>query len=125
MFQAALLETMNTACAMALGAVDLHRVDAEGAVAGDGHHLAVGVQQRRRHGVGRAHAQAAEGAGVEVVARLQPHAREAEQVAAVGDGDGVGRQRLAQRAEDAVGVHVAVLAGRHGWPWPRRGARRA
>ena len=67
MFQAALLDTMNTHFgAVPDGGVDLHGVDAERAVAIDRDHLPVRDSERRRDREGHADAEAAESAGIHV-----------------------------------------------------------
>ena len=98
---------------MPLGAIDLHGVDAERAIAAHHDHLPFGAQQPGGNAVGCADAEAAEGAGIEIGARrFQPQAGEAQDIAAVGDRDCIRFQHLAQCGEDAVGMHMAVVAGR-------------
>ena len=91
MFQAALLETMNTALAPWRTAVSISMAlmpKAPSPLTRD--HLPVRAGERRRDGERHADAEAAEGAGVHVGRACEPDAGEAEKVAAVGDGDVVG-----------------------------------
>ena len=71
------------------------------------------MKQRRRDTERSTDSETAERSGIEVGAgRVESETREAKDVAAVGDRDRVRGQDLAQRGEDPIGVHVAVVAGR-------------
>ena len=59
-----------------------------------------------------ADAETAEGAGVHIGRRLQAGAREAQQIAAVGDADIVRRRHRGDGVEDRARMHLAVGAGR-------------
>src|SRR5262249_48499529 len=92
------------------GRVDFHGIDAEGAVAIDRDHLAPRQRERCRDGEWHANAEAAEGAGVHIGCRAQAGAGEAEQVAAVGDGDVIGLRQLGDHVENCAWMNLAVLA---------------
>ena len=102
-------------CAVADRRVDLHRVESESAVARDAHHLPAGIGERGRDGVGRSNAKAAEGAGVHISARLEAYAGEAEEVAAVGDGDVVRPGLLTKSLKDGAWIDGAVRSCRVAW----------
>src|SRR5580704_6321120 len=74
-------------CAVADRCINLHGVEPKGPVASDANHLSARISQRRRDGVGRSNAEAAESASVHIGASVEANAGEAEEVAAVGDGD--------------------------------------
>ena len=99
---------------MACSRVDLHRVQSERAVAAHRHDLALRKRQRGRIRERHADAEASVGPRVEISGRREPETREAQDVAAIGDADGVVAQPLAQRGENAVGMHPAVPAGGRG-----------
>ena len=95
--------------------VELHRIEAERAVAGRDEHVALRRQQARRNAIGHADADAAERAGVEDgLDAAEANAGKREEIAAVDDQHRVGREVLLQGGEHAVGMHLAVLAGRRG-----------
>ena len=102
---------MNTAFgAVPDGAVDLHGVDpvAPSPNRSPGGRERLAPPPRYTD----ADAEAAEGAGIEIGRGLQPDPREAQQVAAIGDGDIVGIGHIADGVEDRRGMHLAVAAAR-------------
>jgi hypothetical protein len=78
---------------------------------GDHDDLPVRKVERCRDAIRHTNAQAAERAGIHVRPRIQTHPGKTEDVATVGDRDRVLAQHFAERREDPVRVHVAVLAG--------------
>ncbi len=92
--------------------VDFHCVQAECAVATDGHDLAAGERERRRIRERHADTETCEGPRVEIGRRREAEAREAQDIAAVGDADGIVAQQLAQRREDAIRMHAPVVTRR-------------
>ena len=102
MFQAALLETMKTALAPCRTAVSISMALMPKAPSPLTEITCrSGKRERRRDRERHADAEAAEGAGVHVGARREPDAGEAQQIAAVGDGDVVGigdRRRWRRRS---------------------------
>ena len=111
MFQAALLATMNTALAPWRTAVSSSIALMPNAPSPLTDHLAAGKGERRRDRERHADAQAAERAGVHVGARAQADPGEAQDVAAVGDADVVGRGHLGDRREDPARMDLAVGGG--------------
>ena len=88
--------------------VDFHRVDAERAIAGNGDDLAPRICQGRGNTVGRTHAQAAEGPGIQVGACGQPDASKTQQVAAIGNRNVIGIGNFGDRLKNFIRVDPSV-----------------
>src|SRR5690348_3733087 len=104
--------------------LELHHVQAEGAVAVHDDDVRLGRRELRRHRVAGTRAERAERAGVEPVAeaaRAEHVGRRADEVAAVADDDGVRREQLVDLGAEAERVDrrlVGAQLGRELLPLP-------
>ena len=97
---------------MAQRGVELEGVKAERAVAVDRDDFGAGSRQRGGDRERYANPETAEHAGIEIGRGRQGDAREAENIAAVGDDDCVVVDHLPNCVEHTVGMHIAVGASR-------------
>ena len=95
---------------MAGGSINIDPIEPERSVTNDSNHPPLWVGETGGDGKWNPNAEAAQSARVEIGNAGQRDAREAQDIAAVGNNDAVLIQYIANRTEQAVGMHIAVAA---------------